>query len=74
MVQLHFQFCYTYIKSSSPAFLRNSFHYLCDCVNLHSVLQLGLRQKEYNPSVQEAWDDLTRRVAFLFANEVCSLE
>ncbi|KAH6796424.1 hypothetical protein C2S51_037410 [Perilla frutescens var. frutescens] len=37
-----------------------------------AIEKLGLRQKEYNPTVQEAWDDLAGRVAFLFANEFLS--
>lgn len=41
-------------------------------INKIVVLQLGIRQKEYNPTVQEAWDDLAGRVALLFANEVLS--
>lgn len=38
-----------------------------------AMKQLGLCQKEYNPTVQEAWNDLAGRVAFLFANEFISL-
>ncbi|KAG6385251.1 hypothetical protein SASPL_154082 [Salvia splendens] len=37
-----------------------------------AIEKLGLRQKEYNPTKQEAWDDLAGRVAFLFANEFLS--
>lgn len=37
-----------------------------------AIEKLGLCQKEYNPTVQEAWNDLAGRVAFLFANEFLS--
>ncbi|KAK6154826.1 hypothetical protein DH2020_009074 [Rehmannia glutinosa] len=37
-----------------------------------AIEKLGIRQTEYNPSVQEAWDDLAGRVAFMFANEFLS--
>ncbi|CAA0825396.1 Small RNA 2-O-methyltransferase [Striga hermonthica] len=33
---------------------------------------LGIRLAEYNPTVQEAWDDLGGRIAFMFANEFLS--
>ncbi|KAK4421032.1 Small RNA 2'-O-methyltransferase [Sesamum alatum] len=37
-----------------------------------AIEKLGICQKEYNPTIQEAWDDLAGRVAFLFANEFLS--
>ncbi|KAL8545446.1 hypothetical protein ACS0TY_005560 [Phlomoides rotata] len=37
-----------------------------------AIEQLGIRQTEYNPTVHEAWDDLARRVSYLFANELLS--
>lgn len=37
-----------------------------------AIEKLGIRQKEYNPTILEAWDDLTNRLAFLFANEFVS--
>ncbi|KAI3466880.1 hypothetical protein Pfo_023543 [Paulownia fortunei] len=37
-----------------------------------AIEKLGICQKEYNPTVQEAWDDLAGRVAFLFRNEFLS--
>ncbi|XP_073280928.1 small RNA 2'-O-methyltransferase-like isoform X1 [Primulina huaijiensis] len=37
-----------------------------------AIEKLGIRQKEYKPTILEAWDDLTSRLAFLFANEFLS--
>ncbi|KAL0290316.1 UNVERIFIED_CONTAM: Small RNA 2'-O-methyltransferase [Sesamum calycinum] len=37
-----------------------------------AIEKLGICQKEYNPTIQDAWDDLAGRVAFLFANEFLS--
>ncbi|KAL0300549.1 UNVERIFIED_CONTAM: Small RNA 2'-O-methyltransferase [Sesamum radiatum] len=37
-----------------------------------AIEKLDICQKEYNPTIQEAWDDLAGRVAFLFANEFLS--
>ncbi|KAL6542684.1 hypothetical protein OROHE_010204 [Orobanche hederae] len=34
-----------------------------------AIEKLGIRQTEYNPSVEDAWDDLASRIAILFANE-----
>ncbi|KAG8365669.1 hypothetical protein BUALT_Bualt18G0130400 [Buddleja alternifolia] len=37
-----------------------------------AIEKLGIRQKEYNPSTEEAWNDLAGRIGFLFANEFLS--
>ncbi|XP_073149398.1 small RNA 2'-O-methyltransferase-like [Henckelia pumila] len=37
-----------------------------------AIEKLGIRQKEYNPTILEAWDDLASRLVFLFANEFLS--
>ncbi|KAL3632358.1 hypothetical protein CASFOL_025342 [Castilleja foliolosa] len=37
-----------------------------------AIEKLGIRQTEYNPTVQEAWDDLAGRISFLFSNEFLS--
>lgn len=58
------------------------FLYLLDSVDDHSkttilinltIMQLCIHQKEYNPTVQEAWDDLGGRLFDLFATEVCEI-
>ncbi|KAL3631590.1 hypothetical protein CASFOL_024574 [Castilleja foliolosa] len=35
-----------------------------------AIEKLGIRQTEYNPTVQEAWDDLAGRISFLFSDQV----
>ncbi|PIN12640.1 putative protein HEN1/CORYMBOSA2 [Handroanthus impetiginosus] len=37
-----------------------------------AIEKLGIRQEEYNPTMEEAWDDLAGRLAFLFSNEFLS--
>ncbi|KZV39536.1 small RNA 2'-O-methyltransferase-like [Dorcoceras hygrometricum] len=37
-----------------------------------AIEKLGIHQKEYNPTILEAWDDLTERLAFLFSIEFLS--
>ncbi|GER26061.1 small RNA 2'-O-methyltransferase [Striga asiatica] len=37
-----------------------------------AIEKLGICLAEYNPTVEEAWDDLGARIAFMFANEFLS--